>query len=365
MAGRAGIRAVLLGLALVPAAPAFHARAQTVADIEVAWRDWMTRNNRTAGGLVVLHKGRPVHEAAMGRVRAGEPVPLASLSKAVTAVCAAHLVEQGKLSFDRRVAQMMPRTLARVGPPADARILQATLGQLLTHRAGFGRGSGDPTTTGALATYLRGATARTTAFDAQLKWTLKVSLSSAPGERYDYTNSAYLLLGAVIEEAAGRDYESTCRDSVLAPLGARSAALDPNWRILASYGGWRMPLVEYGRFYQAFAAGNPAIGPVARAWMMSPEGKSLGGGAHYALGTDVRTVAGGAANFWHWGSWTYNLTDAYDGPLRASYATFAVRWGGSDANVVVYMEPRPEEGAVRTELDRALGKAVGAVTRWP
>ena len=91
----------------------------------------------------------------------------------------------------------------------------------------------------------------------------------------------------------------------------------------------------------------------------------MGGGAHYGLGTDVRTVAGGAANFWHWGSWSYNLSDAFDGPLKASYASFAARWGGSDATVVVYMEPRAEEGAGRTELDRALSRAVGAVTRWP
>lgn len=45
-----------------------------------------------------------------------------------------------------------------------------------------------------------------------------------------------------------------------------------------------MPLTEYGRFYQAFAPGNPAIGRRARQWMMSPDGKQVGGGAHYGLG---------------------------------------------------------------------------------
>ena len=144
-ASRPGGRALLCGLALLlPLA----AEAQTVGDIEGTWRDWMTRNRRIAGGLVVLHKGLPVHEAAMGRIRPGQPVPLASLSKAVSAVCAARLVEQGRLSFDSRVAQMIPKTLARVGPPADARLLQATLGQLLVHRAGWGRHPGDPTKIG-------------------------------------------------------------------------------------------------------------------------------------------------------------------------------------------------------------------------
>ena len=96
MAVRDGIRALLLGLALLPAMPVFHAQAQTVGDVEQAWRDWMTKHGRASGGLAVLHKGRPVHEATMGRVHASEAVPLASLSKAVSAVCAAHLVEIGR-----------------------------------------------------------------------------------------------------------------------------------------------------------------------------------------------------------------------------------------------------------------------------
>ncbi len=110
-----------------------------------------------------------------------------------------------------------------------------------------------------------------------------------PGTRYVYPNAGYLILGAVIEEASGRDYEGYCRETVLLPLGARTAELDPAWRIMSSYGGWRMSTADYGRFYQAFAPGNPAIGPQAHAWMMSPEGNRVGtGGVHYGLGTFVR-----------------------------------------------------------------------------
>ena len=86
-----------------------------------------------------------------------------------------------------------------------------------------------------------------------------------------------------------------------------------------------------GRFYQAFALGNPAIGPQARPWMMSPDGKRVGsGGVHYGLGTFVRPTATGGGNFWHWGAWTYNLRGAYDGTLSASYSAFAVRLGAID-----------------------------------
>ena len=346
---------------LVIAAPA---SAQTVAEVESAWRGWMTKHDRKAGGLALLHRGKLVHEAAMGRVNVGMPVPLASLSKAVTGVCIGGLVDRGKLSFATPLSQALAKTFARIGPPADQRLAGVTIAQLLVHRAGYDRSSSDPAT-GPLSAYLPGATAKNTAFDDRMKALLRQKLPLAPGERYAYTNASYLILGAVVEETSGQDYESYCKQTVLTPLGANSASLDPAWRILSSFGGWRMTLGDYGRFYQAFALGNPAIGPVARRWMMSPDGKSIGGGAHYGLGTDVRPLAGGDANFWHWGRWSYNLSTGYDGPLMASYSTFAVRWGPADANLVADMEPDMAEGAPRNDLDRAMGAAVGAIKRWP
>lgn len=347
-------------------ASAGGAQAQSVAQVEQTWRDWMSRHNLATGGMAIVQGGKAVHEAAMGRFRVGMPARQASLSKAVTGVCVAGLVEKGSLSFDMPTSRALARTFARVGQPADNRLGTVTIAQLLAHRAGFGRDGGDPTTSSTtLSNYLRRATAKDTAFDAQVKWTIARPLESAPGERYAYSNASYLLLGAIIEEATGATYESYCRDTVLAKLGAAGATLDPSLRFLSSYGGWRMPLADYGRFYQAFALGNPAIGPKARAWMMSPEGKSIGGGAHYGLGTMVRPVASGDANFWHWGSWRYSLSDAFDGPMSDSWSTFAVRWGAAGTNVVVYQEPQVGEGNARSELDRSLGQAISAVRTWP
>ncbi|MEA2816269.1 MAG: hypothetical protein QOI93_3966 [Rhodospirillaceae bacterium] len=343
------------------AGPLLPARAQTVDGIERAWRGWMVRSGQRTGGMVVLHAGQPVREVAMGRLAAGAPVPLASLSKAITGVCVANLIDRGRLSFDTPLSQALARTFARIGTPDDRRLLQVTISQLLVHRAGFnGKEDAEP-----LGAYLGTNTARRTAFDTQLKWLLPVRLASTPGTRYIYSNAGYMVLGAVIEEASGRDYESYCRDAVLLPLGARDAALDPAWRILSSFGGWRMPLADYGRFYQAFALGNPAIGPLARAWMMSPAGKQVGGGAHYGLGTFVRPTAVGGGNFWHWGGWTYTMPRAYDAPLKTSYSTFAVRWGAMDVNIVVSTEPALGEDDMQNELDGALGRAAGAVKRWP
>lgn len=352
-------------LLLVLLAAALPASADTVAGIERAWRDWFARHERAAGGLAVLHKGKVVHEATAGRLTTGTAVPLASLSKAVTAVCVANLIDRGKLDLETPLSRALARTFVRLGAPADERLPAVTIAQLLTHRAGYTRSSDDPDpTTGPLGKYLASATAKEPAFDAQMRLLLPRKLALAPGERYAYTNSVYLLLGAAIEEATGEPYESYCRQATLKPLGAAaSAQLTPEWRILASYGGWSMTLADYGRFYQAFARDNPAIGAGLRRWMMSPAGKEVSAGVHYAFGTDVRPT-GKDANFWHGGRWTFSLGNAYDGPLRASHSTWAVRYGNRDVNVVVYSEPATA-GTMRGELDRALSAAVAAVRTWP
>ena len=337
--------------------------AQTVDGIEQAWRAWMTSYGRKTGGLAVVHGGRAVREAAMGQEAVGAPVPVASLSKAVTAVCVAGLIERGRLSFETPLSQALARTMMRVGQPVDPRLSAVTISQLLVHRAGIDK---KDIANAPLGDYLRTHTARRTAFDVQLGWIFRQPLASQPGTLNVYSNAGYLILGAVIEEASGRDYESYCRDTVLLPLGARDAELDPAWRIMSSYGGWRMPTADYGRFYQAFAPGNPAIGPQARAWMMSPEGKRVGsGGVHYGLGTFVRPTPTGGGNFWHWGAWTYNLRGAYDGTLNASYSAFAVRLGAIDTNMVVHIDPRLDKGGATGELDRSLGRAAEAVRNWP
>ena len=353
---------VLLILVLLAAAVG-QAQAQTVDGVEQAWRAWAAQYGRETSGLAVVHGGRVVREAAMGQEAVGEPVPVASLSKAVTAVCLATLIDGGRLAFTTPLSQALARTIGRVGQPVDRRLLSVTLGELLAHRAGF---SGKEDVANApLGNYLRRNTARRTAFDTQLRWIFREELATQPGAQYAYSNAAYLILGAVIEETSGRDYEGFCRDTVLLPLGARQAELDPAWRIMSSYGGWRMPPADYARFYQAFAPNNPAIGPVSRAWMMSPEGKQLGGGVHYGLGTFVRPTRSGGGNFWHWGAWTYDLRGAYDGTLHASYSAFAVRLGAIDTNMVVHIAPRLDKGGGQGELDRTLGGAAEAVRTWP
>ena len=111
-------RLFLLAMVMAFFAAMLPARAQTVDGIERAWRIWAAKYGQRTGGMVILHAGQPVREVAMGRAAVGAPVPLASLSKAITGVCIANLIDRGRLSFDTPLSQALARTFARIG---DAR----------------------------------------------------------------------------------------------------------------------------------------------------------------------------------------------------------------------------------------------------
>jgi CubicO group peptidase (beta-lactamase class C family) len=43
-----------------------------------------------------------------------------------------------------------------------------------------------------------------------------------PGEKYEYSNTGYVLLGSIVEKASGKDFVALCRERVFNPLGMTS-----------------------------------------------------------------------------------------------------------------------------------------------
>ncbi len=345
----------------LPASP--RAQDGTVAAFDQTFQDWMRRQSVSRGLFAIARNGRVVHARSFG-MPADAPVPVASLSKAVTAACIATLIQQGKLRFDMPLSQALARTFQRLGAPDDPRLPEVTIAQLLTHRAGYQRSGEqpDPVTGAPLARQLRTRSATQPAIDEQTRALLRLKLPLAPGERYAYTNATYLLLGAVVEEATGAAYESHCRSAVLAPAGIAEASLSRGWRVLSSYGGWEFTAQQYLRFHEIFSPRGAVLSGATRQWLLSPEGKAVDGGAHYGLGTYVRHVAG-SQNFWHSGRWRYQLTGGADGALSSHYGTFVARLGAAGYSWFAYFEPAPD-GATG-DLDRRMTETGRAVKRWP
>ena len=174
-----------------------------------------------------------IYEGAFGKrsLPDGAPMTLdtvfwiASMTKAITAVAAMQLVEQGKLALDRPAGeviaqlgktQVIDRFDAAGNPVLRAPKRPVTLRNLLTHTSGFSEDAwhadmkryidktGHPT----------GATGKLAALNAPLIFD--------PGERWEYGMSMDWV-GQLIEKASGKTIDVYFRDHIFAPLGMRDS----------------------------------------------------------------------------------------------------------------------------------------------
>ena len=165
----------------------------------------------------VRHGSAPPVFLSSGRAATGAPLTagtvayVASLSKQITAACAALLVRQGRLDTGSTLARWMPEL------PAWAATVRVR--HLISHTSGLPEG-------GAFDELQRAGRDRTTAgvVDALARVD---HLDGAPGTAYRYRNSGYVCLAVIIERAAGRPLPAFARDHVFAPLGMTASRYWP------------------------------------------------------------------------------------------------------------------------------------------
>jgi CubicO group peptidase (beta-lactamase class C family) len=135
---------------------------------------------------------------------------VASITKQFTAAAILLLEERGRLKIDDLVKTHLPE--------APATWNRMTLFHLLTHTAGFP--GLPPTGRQALVDSADGTVA---GFVTAL---MQRPLESQPGERFNYTNSGYLVLGHLIQKLTGQSYETFIRENIFTPLGMKDSGLD-------------------------------------------------------------------------------------------------------------------------------------------
>ena len=274
-----------------------HALADTPDAFTQALAAWTSRHKVRSAVVVVRRDGRIAYRAGIGGGDPDAAYHLASLSKAITGACIATLVGDGTLGFETPLANALARFFEANGKPADPRIERATIAQLLTHRGGFsGAEDGDDAATGTnLKAYLVGHSATEPPHPAYLTAVLGTKLARDPGRQFAYSNAGYLVLGAVVEEATGRSYENFCRGAVLTPAGA-AGELEPTWRVMSSYGGWRMRGADYLAFLEQLDPAAAKLGSETRDWMLDRIGKTYGRSSYpvwYGPGIRLRDAGRG------------------------------------------------------------------------
>ena len=141
---------------------------------------------------------------------------LGSITKQFTAASILLLEERGKLKIDDKVKTYLPDA-----PMAWDRI---TVFNLLTHTSGI------PNFT-SLADYGTIKLSSRTA-EAAVAAVHDKTLDFGPGEKMSYSNSGYLVLGAIIEKVSGQSYEKFVADNIFTPLGMNDSGYDSNTALI-------------------------------------------------------------------------------------------------------------------------------------
>ncbi|WP_174990908.1 serine hydrolase domain-containing protein [Pandoraea anapnoica] len=196
-------------------------------------------------------------EAATPGDEVQQLLPVASLSKSVTAIGIALLVQQGKLSLDAKLGDLLTDYAKEHGKPLDPSLRELTVRRLLAHRAGLAtNGFNDP-----VNGLFSGLAIRRVGGSADFFNYLDAGEASHSTGRSDfvYSNVSYLLLGMVIEAVSGEDYKDFCEKNIFAPLGVTDAELPESWRLLAPFAGWQMSTGALLKVWRVFDVRHPSL----------------------------------------------------------------------------------------------------------
>lgn len=294
-------RMLMAGMVLLPVA----ARAARLGSgTEQAGLDALVRKWADAQGfrgLVALgRKGHATASSAQGFANVEKrlpfdldlPMAIASISKRITAVAVMRLVERGQLALDTPIARYLPAYRKDIGA-------QVTLRHLLSNSSGI------PNQFGAVVR------ARPELFGKDMPTSEAVSLFSsgdlvfAPGTRFDYVLTNWILVLAILETVSGTPFPDLVRKLVTAPLRLGATRLEQlgdsiSYRTLDPPTVWASPTPDYlaasagfwstGRDLMRFAHrvyGTSFLTADSRRALTTIEVAS----DHYALGGRVREVA--------------------------------------------------------------------------
>lgn len=206
------------------------------------------KKRRIAGlSAAIIDNGKVVMAKGYGMANVEQKAPaspdtmyqIASLTKPFTATAVMMLVEEGKISLDEKAWRYLEWL-----PPFYRDI---TVRQLLTHTSGVNRD-------------LRRDNLDAFTEEEFRKRLANSPVSFKPGERWQYSNTGYILLGMIIEAASGKPYGEFLSERIFKPLGMNNTRYyDPpgsNRNRAIGYEWREKAFIQSPYFPGGFAAGG-------------------------------------------------------------------------------------------------------------
>jgi len=177
------------------------------------------------GSVLVSQQGKVLLSKGYGFANLEWEVPnspttkfrLGSITKQFTAASILLLEERGKLKVDDPVKKYMA--------DAPAAWDKITIFHLLTHTSGIPSFTGFPDYASTEAT-------PTTPEKLVARFRDK-PLEFQPGEKWNYSNSGYVLLGYLIEKISGQSYSEFVQQNIFTALGMKDSGYDSNSAVIA------------------------------------------------------------------------------------------------------------------------------------
>ena len=319
----------------------------TKAKIDRDVRAELQAAHAAAATIAIVEDGRIAYSAGYGMRDLARSLPadaqtryeIGSITKQFTAAAIMQLREAGKIDLDAKLATYLP------GAPHAGEI---TIRQLLTHTSGLheyldvvgAAQAGRPTTPeGILATIAA------------------MPLDFAPGTKWAYSNTNYILLGRVIEAVSKEPYERYVREHLLAPAGMtqtatiaqestlpdmahgyvyRKGAIVPAPPLASSWawsaGDLVSTVADLQRWNAALASGK-IVSPQDYTLMSTPQAPTGRPNAGYGFGLMVDTFEG-QPRIWHnGGTFGFDTSDQLFPAQHVNVIVFTNAAGGSSGQI--------------------------------
>jgi CubicO group peptidase (beta-lactamase class C family) len=135
---------------------------------------------------------------------------IGSMTKQFTAVLVLQFVNEGRIQLEGRISDYLPYYRKDTGS-------RVTVSELLSHTSGIPNFLSSPE-------FLEGPASRTS-------YTVRDFVAGycsgdqrfEPGTKFEYSNSGYFLLGAILEQVSGKTYEQLLQEQIFSPLGMKNS----------------------------------------------------------------------------------------------------------------------------------------------
>jgi len=213
---RCGLTVGWVGTLLAGSVPAQSSSPDSIsARVDQAVLAELKRQKIPGISLGVMRGGRIIKAKGYGLANVELAVPVTprsvfqtgSVGKQFTATAVMMLVEEGRVGLDDSIPKYFPEA-----PPSWKAV---TVRQLLTHTSGIADYGGEESTMGNGVIDFR----RDYTEDELVRTFAPMPPDFAPGQKFSYSNTGYVLLGVLIHRVTGKFYGDFLQERIFRPLG--------------------------------------------------------------------------------------------------------------------------------------------------